>query len=332
MNELRFIMMVGLPGSGKSTIALDMMKDRSDIIYISSDELREKMTGDVNNQEKNVDVFAKMLEMTKESLQRGFHVIYDATNIGRKKRKALLTQIPKHVEKIALYVATDYKVVIEQNRKRERVVPKDVINRMYKNLQIPIYSEGWDKIVFEFEDELLENDLPKQFTDAIRAGALFGREGYEIMGFLAQFFNPFFNIYDLAQDSKWHSFTVSRHTYYVYKYILDNYEGEDKELMLWVGLSHDLGKHFCKSFVNYKGEETRYANFIGHENVGSQIAMNLLKQMNFEDEFIHKAVTLIQFHMYLLNEKSNRERLLNQVGEEMFKQLEFLREADTQAH
>lgn len=332
MENLKFIMMVGLPGSGKSTVALDIMKDRNDIVYVSSDDLREKLLGDVNNQDSNVDIFSKMLEITKESLNNGNHVIYDATNISRKRRKALLQQLPKTVTKVAIYVATSYKTVLEQNANRDRVVPQDVIDRMYKNLQIPIYSEGWNNILFEYDNEVIENDLPKQFTDAVRAGVLFGREGYGVLQFLAQYFNEFFDIYELAQDSKWHGFSVSRHTYYVYKHVLDNYEGGDKELMLWTALLHDIGKHFCKSFKNYKGEETRYANFIGHENVGSQIAVNLLKRMNFEDEFIHNVTTLIQFHMYLLDEKANKDKLLGRVGEIKLNQLNFLREADTQAH
>lgn len=121
----------------------------------------------------------------------------------------------------------------------------------------------------------------------------------------------------------------------MYKYVLENYEAKDdydKEIMIWTALCHDIGKHFCKSFVNRKGEETRYANFIGHEYVGSQMAVHFLHKMNFDDEFIHKVATLIQFHMYLLDERANRDKLKRYVGEEMFKKLEFLREADTLAH
>lgn len=334
VEKQRFIVLIGLAGSGKSTIAKELMEGRDDIVYISSDELREQMLGDVNSQEKNGDVFGEMAKLTKEHLLNGKHVIYDATNINRKKRKGLLQQLPKklNLEKIAMYVATPYKETIHRNENRERVVPVRVIENMYKNLQIPIYSEGWDKIVFEYDADTIEDDFPKQFTDAVRAGALFGREGYEIMGFLASYFDEFFGIYDLPQDSKWHSFSASRHTYYVYKHVLDNYEGEDKELMLWSALLHDTGKKFCKTFTSRLGEEMRYAQFIGHEHVSSQLAVNLLKRLNFEDEFIHKATTLIQFHMYLLDEKASKDKLKAQVGEDVFAKLEFLRDADTLAH
>lgn len=334
-NIQRFIMLVGVAGSGKSTVAKDLMDGRENILYLSSDILREEMLGDVNNQDSNTDIFEAMRVKTINALKSGMHVIYDATNINRKKRKGLLQQLPKDVEKIALYMATPYEKILEQNSNRERVVPQDVIDRMYKNMQIPIYSEGWDKIVFEYDNDTLEYDLPKQFTDAVRAGVLFNREGYDLMKFLASYFDEFFKVYDLPHDSKYHSLSVSRHIYQVYKYVLENYETEDqleKELMLWTALLHDIGKPFCKSFENKKGEETIHANFISHEYVGSQIAVRLLKQMNFEDEFIHSVVTLIQFHMYLLDEKASRDKLKQYVGEEMYLKLEFLRKADTESH
>lgn len=334
-NNASFLMLVGLPASGKSTFTEEVMEGRDDIVLVSSDAIREELLGDVNNQEKNTDVFVEMAERTKQALKDGKHVIYDATNISRKKRRGLLQQLPKRTYKSVLYMATEYKTVVGQNLNRERVVPSEVIDRMYKNMQVPIYAEGWNNITFHYDDETMNGEMPRQFVDAVRAGIVLNREGLELMNFLATYFDEFFRIHDLAQDSKWHSLSVHRHTYYVYKHVLDNYEAEnetDKELMLWTALLHDTGKAFAKSFVNFKGEETRYANFIGHEYVSSQLAINFLKRLGYDDEFIHVVATLIQFHMYLLDEKANRNKLLGLVGEDLYNKLEFLREADTLAH
>lgn len=340
MEQLRFLMLIGLPASGKSTFAKELIEGedgakRDDIRYLSSDKIREELYGDESVQTDPSKVFELMRIRTLDALKEGKHVIYDATNISRKKRKGLLQQLPKEVVKTAVYMATDYGTAKNQNENRDRVVPQGVIDKMYKNFQIPIYSEGWDNIVFQYDDDTMQNDFPKQFTDAVRAGVLFGREGYELMNFLATYFQEFFNIWDMPQDSKYHSLSVSRHTYYVYKHVLDSYKTEDeteKEMMLWTALLHDTGKHFCKSFVNRKGEETRYANFIGHENVGSQLAVSLLKRMGFDENFIHTVAILIQFHMYLLDQNANKDKLKEYVGNDLFKKLEFLREADTLAH
>lgn len=333
-DKQRFIMLMGVAGSGKSTVAEDFMKGRDDIVYVSSDATRIEIGGDVNRQDINGQVFATMFNRTKEALLNGKTVIYDATNLNGRTRKGLLQQLPRKVDfdKIIVYVATPIKEIQRRNASRDRVVPDDVIDRMYKSLQVPIYSEGWDKIVFEYDDDTLEYDLPKQFTDAIRAEVLFNRDGYGLMGFLAQYFDEYFPIYDLPHDSKWHSLSVSRHIYQVYKYVLDNYDGEDKELMLWTALLHDIGKAYCKTFISRKGEEMIHAQFIGHEFVGSQIAIPFLKQMNFEDEFIHNVATLVRFHMYLLDKNANKKKLLDRVGEDFYAKLEFLRDADTKAH
>jgi predicted kinase len=336
MEQARFLMLVGIAGAGKSTVAEELMEERNDIILLSSDSIREELYGDESVQQDHAKVFQIMLDRTKEALKNGIHVIYDATNISRKRRKGLLQQLPKNVEKVACYISTEYKTIVEQNKSRNRVVPQDVIDRMYKGMQIPIYSEGWDKIVLFHHDDVMGQQFPKQFSDAVRVAVLTGNtDGYEIMKFLATYFDEFFGVFDLSQDSKYHSFSVSRHIYYVYKYILENYESDndtDKEVMFWTALTHDIGKHFCKSFVNRKGEETRYANFIGHEYVSSQMAVTFLHKMGFDDEFIHKVATLCQFHMYLLDERANRDKLKAYVGEEMFKKLEILRDADTLAH
>lgn len=333
--KLRFLQLVGLPASGKSTVAMELMEDRDDIAYLSSDLIRLELFGSEEIQIEHSRVFELMRVRTLQALKSGRHVIYDATNISRKRRKGLLQQIPNDVEKVACYVSTNYKDIIEQNENRERKVPVEAINKMYKQLHIPIYSEGWDKIIFFHHDSTMNGQHLEQFSEAVRAGVLLGREGYELMHFLSTYFEEFSGVYELAQDSKYHSFSVSRHIYHVYKYILENYQTddeEDKEVMLWTALLHDVGKHFCKSFLSFKGEETKYANFIGHENVSAQMAVHLLKKLNYSDEFIHRVTTLIQFHMYLLNKDANKDKLKSYVGEDNFKKLEILRTADTLAH
>ncbi|QIW89836.1 ATPase [Bacillus phage Izhevsk] len=322
----QFIMLVGIAGSGKSTFAENLA---SSAVYLSSDALREELLGDENNQEKNSDIFVEMTKRTKEALQAGFDVIYDATNISRKRRRGLLQQLPKNVTKRVLYIAPELDVIKYQNENRSRVVPPEVIDRMYKNLQVPIYSEGWDDI------QMVIPKLTKfseSVSETIRGMVLTNPYEDEIMDKLALYFREFKDILNMPQDSTYHSFSVSRHTYYVYKEVFDNYHEHDRELMLWVALLHDTGKAFCKSFYNRKGEKVRYANFIGHEHVSSQLAVHVMRRLNFDMETIRKATLLIQFHMYLLDQKANRTKLLNQVGQDMFDRLEFLRNADTLAH
>ena len=56
-----FTMLMGLPGSGKSTFANEVVTaDSLTSVLISSDSLREELFGDVNDQTHNTEVFEEM--------------------------------------------------------------------------------------------------------------------------------------------------------------------------------------------------------------------------------------------------------------------------------
>ena len=90
----RFVMMCGLPGSGKSTYADELARKEGFIVH-SSDKIREEL-GDVNDQSKNEQVFTILHKRIKDDLRSEKNVIYDATNINRKRRVAFLREL-KHI-------------------------------------------------------------------------------------------------------------------------------------------------------------------------------------------------------------------------------------------
>ena len=94
ITEPIFIMMVGLPGSGKSTHAEELSK-RLDAVIHSSDALREELTGDINNQNNNELVFQTLHKRIKEDLINGKNCIYDACQVKRKDRMSFLQQLNK---------------------------------------------------------------------------------------------------------------------------------------------------------------------------------------------------------------------------------------------
>ena len=63
-NKPEFIMLVGLPGSGKSTL----IKRYKEYKVHSSDDIREELTGDVNRQDINNLVFKALHKRVKEDL------------------------------------------------------------------------------------------------------------------------------------------------------------------------------------------------------------------------------------------------------------------------
>ena len=91
---LEFIMLVGIPASGKSTYAKELEKNGYHIH--SSDEIRKELTGDENTQVVNEKVFQVLHKRIKSDLEQGISCIYDATNMSMKRRISFLKEINKY--------------------------------------------------------------------------------------------------------------------------------------------------------------------------------------------------------------------------------------------
>lgn len=78
------IMLVGLPGSGKSTYAAEY-KEKGYHVH-SSDQIREELYHDIQDQTHNDKVFQTLHKRIKDDLKRGISCVYDATNLAMKRR------------------------------------------------------------------------------------------------------------------------------------------------------------------------------------------------------------------------------------------------------
>lgn len=324
----KLIMLVGLPASGKSTIAERLSTEFSAEI-LSSDRLRKEIHGDENIQEDHKSLFEELNKRANDYLAAGKNIIYDSTNLNRKRRRHLIQHEIKAAEKAVYYLNTHVNNCCDRDKLRERTVGEKVIQKMYKNLHIPVLNEGWNEVHYIHEDSQMFADESRHSLESQLNRDV---SHDELMEELVRLIPEFQTIHNLPQDSKYHSFSVSRHTYHVYKYIFDNYQGKNRLEMLYASVFHDLGKGFCKSFYNYKGEETKYANFIGHEYVSSQLAAYYLNQLHYGRDFIDRVVTLVQFHMMPMNASDKKLRELEKlIGYDLFEELMVLHEADTLA-
>ena len=93
MQEL--IMLIGLPGSGKSTLASKIAKDCRNYIVVSTDSVRKEIYGDEAIQGDGNKVFERAYALIDYYLRDGYSVIFDATNVRRKSRKAFIERFKK---------------------------------------------------------------------------------------------------------------------------------------------------------------------------------------------------------------------------------------------
>jgi predicted kinase len=84
MNRPSLILLVGIPGSGKTTYAEKYIKENPCTVHLSSDKIRAELWGNEDTQGDNNEVFSLMQSRAIETLNNGQSVVYDATNITQR--------------------------------------------------------------------------------------------------------------------------------------------------------------------------------------------------------------------------------------------------------
>lgn len=120
MSEPRMIMMVGLPGSGKSTCAEHYASVHNYTIF-SSDAIRKELYGDESEQQDPQKVFRILHRRIKEALLEGKNCIYDATNLTSKLRRNFLQYISNvNCIKVAQVIWSDYEMCLARAQQKAR--------------------------------------------------------------------------------------------------------------------------------------------------------------------------------------------------------------------
>lgn len=133
-----FVLMVGLPGSGKNT----WVSKNWDGNIIELDTIRKQMKIKPTDKSGQGIVANKAKEMMKEFLRRGENVLWNATNVTEQQRSSLIDIALQYDSKIEIvFMNTDLNDVIIQNRNRESKVPEDVIINLSRKMEIPRLHE-----------------------------------------------------------------------------------------------------------------------------------------------------------------------------------------------
>lgn len=239
--------MVGLMGSGKSTVAQEISEKYNANIH-SSDDIRVEICGDVNNQKRNKEVFALLHNRIKNDLKNGKSTIYDATNISYKRRMAFIQELENiPCYKICVFVATPYEECLERNRNRDRMVPEEVIKRVYMSFDVPAFFEGWDEI-----------------------RTIYFKERKPVVDFLNA-------VLDYDQNNKHHSLTLGQHCL---KCASEVEKLTSEKLLFDVALLHDCGKPFCRV------DKENGSHFCNHERVGAYESLSYQTDSPLDTAFL----------------------------------------------
>lgn len=313
MYDCEFIMFIGLPGCGKSTWAEWLIRDRPELVVHSSDAIREELFGDENDQSNNPAVFDELRKRVKKDLGESKSVIYDATNLSKRRRIAFLRELkPFNVKKTAVLFATPYAQCLARNNARKRVVPESAMRKMYHSFEPPHMSEGWDEI---------------QMVEQID-------EEYDTIFDLKELFEGKNGLDTFDQKNKHHSATLGKHCRLAHEYV-KKYKPKDDSLA-YAALLHDIGKVETQSKLNKKGEFDGDYHYYQHHCVGAYESLFYMAELCYDSDDILRVANLIYYHMhpYLSWKQSEKakERDRRLIGDDMFNDIMLLHKADLAAH
>ncbi len=145
------LLMIGLPGSGKSTWARQLLVECPQTQLISTDAIRGLLFGNEGIQGPWLLIWQEIQRQLKQATILRKTAIYDATNAQRRHRREIITLARDlgFTEIIGLWVDTPVWLCLARNQQRSRQVPEEIIFRMHHQLREtpPNLEEGLDCLI-----------------------------------------------------------------------------------------------------------------------------------------------------------------------------------------
>lgn len=140
------IVLCGISGSGKSTFS-EMLTEHNGFGLVCPDLIRKCLYGSESIQGNGKEVFDRAFESLSYYGANDFDCVFDATNTTKKARKKVIEQGRKYFDFVICYYFYPSLVKSMNNqKKRERQVPREVLARQINQWETPTTDEGFDYV------------------------------------------------------------------------------------------------------------------------------------------------------------------------------------------
>ena len=201
---------------------------------------------------------------------------------------------------------TPFKILLIRQQNRDRFVPATVIDKMIRQFEVPMYYEGWNEIELVRMPDIITRFNADRYLETNK---------------------------NVAHDNPHHTLNIFEHMQLAStKYHEDMVkENNVEEHVIYNTLKyHDIGKYYCKTFIDAKGIKSNIAHYYNHENVGAYYI--LTSNITNSDYTLLIIAWLINNHMkFYINGISNWINKYN-IPQSLIDKLEIVHKYDMEAH
>lgn len=155
MNNPIYLMLIGVPGSGKSTYIKNKLANTTNTVVASTDAHIEQAAAKAGTTydaifSRAIGAATKAMKADiRAAIENGQNIIHDQTNITANARAGKLSIIPDNYRKIAIFFHTPDSDELQKrlNQRVGKTIPTHVITDMINSLEMPTKSEGFDEII-----------------------------------------------------------------------------------------------------------------------------------------------------------------------------------------
>ncbi|MCW5314503.1 AAA family ATPase [Nostoc sp. KVJ3] len=145
------LLLIGLPGSGKSTFAKQLLAEYPQMSLISTDAIRGKLFGSEALQGPWLLIWQEVERQFQQAISTENTAIFDATNAQRRHRREVIALARElgFAQITGIWVDTPVWLCLARNKKRSRQVPEEIILRMHRQLRDapPSLKEGLNGLI-----------------------------------------------------------------------------------------------------------------------------------------------------------------------------------------